>query len=652
MFGLSLCILTFLLFLFLFSVFLEHRVEGFILFQESTPVFNQIHINEYSTSNFVVKIYDTIYFDPLNGNVVILDGKSDGDDATSASLTEILVLSRVAAAPPASMAASVTTRSAGEGAEMKVSADLVTTTMLNNYNYYMHPNAADRKPTQRFQIAYISCGNDTLLHVYDKDNMVNVGTYLFRRNLDPIKCLVQQGFKYDGKDTVSGGDATKYNRYVREPLYDAAKTNSVFQLTKYVYFDTTCRYLIVKKGGALTVYDGTMGNDGITPLRVYRDVVDVGVVRNTPKTLSATSAFQVQYMNDVDGGNFVLYAPIPSSKKTIIAIFRLHPVMNGNLEMIDSIIFDQDSPNGINGKNDISSQVLGGNACRNTADGGGGDRVADGGGRIAADGGSGDRVAVVDGGGGDRVAVADGAVATNYDENPSYSRNLNSYFNRELNLDRHLTYGSQDSEMRYGAQAQETQGQQQGQGQGQQDALQAGQWQQDTLQKKIEIIQQVLAEAQQYAEREGGMGGFGAGRGVERFISLLASIDAGAYARMSPSEQADFRKVKKLIEDGQAHMDAQAQEGGGGDGDEEDEESGDGEEEDGDGEKDKMAMQKRLCKDAKDPVSCMLSTSVAGYNSAYMLKTKYIPSIPMRQKKKTEAQAKAQSIDPMANLWR
>ena len=638
MFDLSFIILTFLLFLFIFSVVLERRVEGFILFQESTPVFNQIHIDEYSPISLLVKVYDSIYFDQFNKNVVIVDGKSNGDDSTSASISEITVLSRVSAKPPAPINVSITTRVAE--VEMKVGRDVSHNFMLSNYNTYMYPDGSDKKPRLTYQIAYISCGTDTLLHVYDKDRMLNVGTYLFRHNQDPIKCLAQQGFKYDGKDTVSGGDATKYNRYVHEPLYDATKTKSVFQLTKYVYFDTTCRYLIIKKGGALTVYDGTMGNDGITPLRVYRDVVEMGVVRNTPKTLSATSAFQVQYMNDVDGGNFVLYVPIPSSKQTIIAIFRLHPVMNGNLELIDSIIFDQDSPNGINGKNEISSQVLGGNACRSAAN----RRVANGGGG---------RAAAEDGG---AVATEDGPVATNSDENPSYSRNLNSYFNRELNLDRHLTYGSQDSEMRYGAQAQETQGQQQGQGQGQgqgqQDALQAGQWQQDTLQKKIEIIQQVLAEAQQYAEREGGMGGFGAGRGVERFISLLASIDAGAYARMSPSEKADFQKVKKLMKDGQAQMDAQAQEGGGGDGDEEGEESGDGEEEDGDGEKDKMAMQKRLCKDAKDPVSCMLSTSVAGYNSAYMLKTKYIPSIPMRQKKKTEAQAKAQSIDPMANLWR
>lgn len=61
------------------------------------------------------------------------------------------------------------------------------------------------------------------MHMYDKENMVNIGTYLFRRNLDPMKCLVQQDFKYDVKDTVSGGNAVKYNRYVHEPLYDMAK---------------------------------------------------------------------------------------------------------------------------------------------------------------------------------------------------------------------------------------------------------------------------------------------------------------------------------------------------------------------------------------------------------------------------------------------
>jgi hypothetical protein len=594
-------ILTFLLFLFLFSVFLERRVEGFILFQQSTPVFNQVIIDEYAMYH-VAKVYDNIYFDQRSGNVVIVDGKSDGDDATSASLSEITVLSRVSAAPPASMKVSITTRV--PGAEFKVDNEVTAApSTINNYNYYMYPEAAVKKPTLRYQIAYISCGTDTLLHVYDKDIMVNVGTYLFRHNQDPIKCLAQQGFKYDGKDTVSGGDATKYNRYVHEPLYDATKTKSVFQLTKYVYFDTTCRYLIVKKGGALTVYDGTMGNDGITPLRVYRDVVEMGVVRNTPKTLSATSAFQVQYMNDVDGGNFVLYVPIPSSKQTIIAIFRLHPVMNGNLELIDSIIFDQDSPNGINGKNEISSQVLGGNACRSAANG----RVADGGGRAA------------DGRVGGAVATNNDAVATNNDDNPSYSRNLNSYFNRELNLDRHLTYGSED----------------------------AKQW---------------MIQAQQ-------RGGFGFDVGEEQMKATLASIDAGAYARMSPREKAEIQRMKQqLNEQAQRRQkDAQAQRPGNEDEDEdEDEEEDEDEDEDEDVEKEDedIAMQKKRCKNAKDPAACMLSTSVAGYNSAYMLKTKYIPSIPMRQKKKTEAEAeagagagaeaeaKAQSTDPMANLWR
>lgn len=68
MFDLSLSIVVFILFLFTFSVHLSGYVEGFVLYQHETPVFDQILIDEYSDSNLVYKIYDSIYFDALNGN--------------------------------------------------------------------------------------------------------------------------------------------------------------------------------------------------------------------------------------------------------------------------------------------------------------------------------------------------------------------------------------------------------------------------------------------------------------------------------------------------------------------------------------------------------------------------------------------------------
>jgi hypothetical protein len=231
--------------------------------------------------------------------------------------------------------------------------------MTNSYNYSVVPNNINLETntniTYNYQVLYISWGVDTILHIYDctNTNNINIGSYLFRQSVDPVHYLYRGNLSSPIGSYVEDTDR-KNNAYEEEALYDKYKQNELFQVSTNVLFDTTNRYLVIRKNNGISVYDGTLDSDG-NPNAVYSNIMTSGKVLNTPAEIVMTNftTFQPLYIPDPNGSNFVLYIAIPSTKKTMIAVISMDPNIPGLLKIKNVITFNQDSHNVLDGNNTI-----------------------------------------------------------------------------------------------------------------------------------------------------------------------------------------------------------------------------------------------------------------------------------------------------------
>ena len=353
----------FLLLLFLISIYFVYdfkKLEGFLSYNFDTPALNQLYISQYSKSNLVYKLHDSIYFDNINGNVIELFGKefnpgkittsrTDAIDKDGKTLTNIVLISR----PPTTQAKMIIRhydRSVGD----VIDNSIIETNTINSFIYDMIPNESTLFTrdhlTYNYQILYISWGKDTIIHIYDcsQTKNINVGTYLFRSSYDPLHYLYRGNLIFP-MISYRGNNISQNNTFQPEVLYDEKKQTSLFQLTSTILFDTTNRYLIVRAKKTISVYDGTLDSDGMNAKIIYENINEKGKIINTPNTINMNNftKFQVLYISDTENSALILYVALPSTKKTLIAVLAMDPNVAGLLAIKCIKTFNQDNVSGL-----------------------------------------------------------------------------------------------------------------------------------------------------------------------------------------------------------------------------------------------------------------------------------------------------------------
>ena len=116
------------------------------------------------------------------------------------------------------------------------------------------------------------------------------------------------------------GHDNKYNVYTTFNKFDPLKR--IFQWSKYVYFDINNYFLLIcKKNDDVDIYDGSLNVDGKTPL--------VRIVQRTDYTYSSmfmsklSKTFQVMFMIDEEGGNFISHSYIRTLFSVVIVIYTM-----------------------------------------------------------------------------------------------------------------------------------------------------------------------------------------------------------------------------------------------------------------------------------------------------------------------------------------
>jgi len=220
--------------------------EGFIDFNASASANDgtaSITVPLYSTNSPLNKLYDNIYIDKRNANLVTLDGPSSGTQSTDPTkLYSINVLSRNSnynsIVSYTNSKASITNYDSNESKNKTIAESYQSSVV--------HTNA----PSE-YQIFYFAWNRDTYLHVMNLTTNKHILSYC----MDSTSTITTYDLSANGTTGVYPAmniktvitDASNNQTRVLS-VYDPS--NSVIQLQTNIYYDSLRGYVICTKAGA------------------------------------------------------------------------------------------------------------------------------------------------------------------------------------------------------------------------------------------------------------------------------------------------------------------------------------------------------------------------------------------------------------------
>ncbi len=325
--------------------------EGFSSFYETSASGNSMIIPQYSSTVKVFKIYDNLYFDQKNGNLIIINGEtySGTIDSSGASILNVGVIQRV----PTSLLTYSTSYDSNRKIIPTVDSKIITSTVTTAYSSW-------KFEASPYQVFYMPWNDSTFIQIMDLSNDVPICASLFGSG------GVNSNYTYQSSDipspmpTVYGGaDTTPKNQFISEPIYDASQ--QIYAISDYVRFDTKDGDLILQTGSGasrqLTVYKGSDIANGTAVAKPYTSptspakTTSSDVYEKSYAPFLTSRSFKPFMVIDTMGKNLVLYMPM--AQKTLIALIsvdsnntsiynlrnvvRFNPVVSGGVETANII---------------------------------------------------------------------------------------------------------------------------------------------------------------------------------------------------------------------------------------------------------------------------------------------------------------------------
>jgi hypothetical protein len=271
------------------------NLEGFISFGYSNNTMDDMQIPQYSSA-YVNKLYDNIFYDPKNGNLIEVDGVTYGNVVTGNTVSTLYVTPRTN--PNQTFQYNVS--------EISTSTiDLSTTaSTASSFSSYMYPTQCP--DTDKYSVFYIPFGTDTLVHIIDNTTKLNVGTFGYvngSMSQNPITSTINLG-------TYSSDTDSNNDKMIEEPYYDSS--NKVYQISKYVRYDISNANLVVKTSTTsndLTIYDRYGTSTNVT-----------SSVHSVSQTGVSSVSLHSWVVTDILANQMILY--IGFGKKTVIALIK------------------------------------------------------------------------------------------------------------------------------------------------------------------------------------------------------------------------------------------------------------------------------------------------------------------------------------------
>ena len=327
-----------LLFVLLMAGILGNRLsnmeEGFISYNEAqTPLQSQLTIPQYSTANSVYKLYDSIYFDSKNGNLLQLFGtpyNGSNVDTSGGSLTSINLLSRSGGDP---IKFSISTANPSPSVDQSMIGTSLSNTNNNTNNYWIYPTPSNYNSGLPYQVFYILWNDKTYLHVFDIENTKNLSSFIFNSKGSPTITSYTESTVTVPTSIVNDTSPTK-DSFNNQVFYDQSKNGFVYNITNNVFFDTTNANLIIQnQANGVSVYNGSVDSNN-NPVSIFNNIKSAGKINGTSSSISSsrTKSFLV---NDLDGQTMVLYMP---NQQTTMVVILSQDAGNSKLLSIKGVV--------------------------------------------------------------------------------------------------------------------------------------------------------------------------------------------------------------------------------------------------------------------------------------------------------------------------
>jgi hypothetical protein len=302
----SIKLTPFILFLFLLIILVISSLfgkrlmvekEGFQEGMTNTTSLTHVSLTTYSTVNKVWNLYDNIYFDDRNGNLIEVSTINDTAGNLTTGNTNTSVSTIVTKRSNYSTTFYVSASGINQNLESSSISEITPKytscyypSQTNNYNY---------------NVFYMPWNKDTFIHIIDNINKKQLSTFLFSPGSETKSLYYSQPTNIDLTDYVSD-NSNDNNKMVIEPLYDDIK--HVYQLSQYVKYDLVNSNLIIttEPTRKLVVYD------------INKNTFTVSSSNNDISNRSRPSPNITSYIvKDSLGQNIVLC--IPNKNNTLIA---------------------------------------------------------------------------------------------------------------------------------------------------------------------------------------------------------------------------------------------------------------------------------------------------------------------------------------------
>jgi hypothetical protein len=322
----------------IFSKFLP--IEGFISYN---PVRDQqlVIVPLYSATQQLLKVYDSVYFDPQTGNMLELFGTPSGDNTiTSNDIstitnmvliprqgTDVVFYGRNTTDPPFS--------------NNMVETQYLNLHMISSYDAWYYPNAGSLSSLPfNYQIFYFPWKTQTIILINDCTIQKIVGVFPFINSTKNTSRIQPSSptFKYptqkiEDYNTANETYVDVLPQYVSQMQGNRAfKTpTQLYQLESNIWFDTTNGILMMMKSGTSTDLD-----------------VETGV-SFTMKSQTDTSVLPCIIVSDNVGQNIVVCTAFPNNC-TMVSILCVNENNSSILEIRNVVLFDPSVSGGVSHK--------------------------------------------------------------------------------------------------------------------------------------------------------------------------------------------------------------------------------------------------------------------------------------------------------------
>lgn len=279
--------------------------EGFVSFQTNSKPLEIVKIPSYSSSNPSVKLYDNIYFDNKNGNVIEVDSTtySGNVDSTGITISTTRVIPRNDSGSSGKIYKNTVTN--GTVIPQDIPQSLIASVPYS-YSSYLYETQSTN--TDKYSVFYLPWKTDTYIHILDNTLSSQLASYYFDNNNN------MQIYNYS-KNNIG---LTSYVPFVPvsnittlDKFYDG--NASLYQISQYVKYDIANGNLIVQNtpdgnGKTITVYNRNGASQSVS---------SAGQYQNTNKSIT-TVLFAPFNVIDTLGQNLILYLACKSN--TVIAL--------------------------------------------------------------------------------------------------------------------------------------------------------------------------------------------------------------------------------------------------------------------------------------------------------------------------------------------